>query len=98
MVLNISKEYLSTFKRHYRPNFTMRSCHDVLLPFLVLSVDPSLNFFISLYRSVNDQRKEGQITLSMGVSKDVPPGVPSRKKMNLVSVKYYYLWPWWLQS
>ena len=83
MVLNISKEYLSTFKRQLQTQLYNEIMHDYSFPRAVCrSLSELFISYTDLY--LNDQRKEGQITFH-GVSKDVPAGVPV-EEMNLVSV------------
>lgn len=83
MVLEIPKEYLSTFKRRLQTQLYNELMHDYSFPRAVCrSLSELFIFYIDLYFS--SQRKEGQIIFH-AVSKDVPPGVPV-EEMNLVSV------------
>jgi hypothetical protein len=84
MVVEISKEYLSTFNRQLQTQLYNELMHDYSFPRAVCrSLSDLFLSYSDLYFS--SQRKEGQIIFH-AVSKDVPPGVPV-DEMNLIPVE-----------
>ena len=84
MLIEISKEYISTFNRQIQTQIYNELRHDYSFPRAVCrSLSELFTSYIDLYFS--SQRKEGQIVF-YAPSKDVPPGVPV-EEMHLVPVK-----------
>ena len=81
MVVEISKEYVSTFNRTLQTQLYNEIMHDYSFPRAVCrSLSELFIFYFDLY--FGNQRKEGQIIFT-AVSSNVPPGVPVNE-MDLV--------------
>jgi hypothetical protein len=84
MFLEISKEYLSTFKRQIQTQLYNELRRDYSFP---RAVCRSLSYLFTSYLDLyfSSQRKEGEIIFH-AISKEVPPGVPV-EEMHLIPVR-----------
>jgi hypothetical protein len=84
MFLEVSKEYLSTFKRQIQTQLYNELRRDYSFPRAVCrSLSDLFTSYLDLYFS--SQREEGQIIFH-AISKEVPPGVPV-EEMHLIPVR-----------
>jgi hypothetical protein len=84
MFLEVTKEYLSTFKRQIQTQLYNELRRDYSFPRAVCrSLSDLFTSYLDLYFS--SQRKEGQIIFH-AISKEVPPGVPV-EEMHLIPVR-----------